>query len=160
MTRKGMVSTSTDGTNSCEMSFKRIPDIMGRWNLVVKEGVEAQLEAIGVSGPAKDKMVANYVPTFLEVKALGGGRWSWIGQPKDIHSDIEFAINEEYSYCWAGQTIREIASYKPDMSGLLLVGRVGERVIKTDMTVTKNFLVTVFHQFCVHNLFQNESESF
>jgi len=141
MTRKGMVSTSTDGTNSCEMSFKRIPDIMGRWNLVVKEGVEAQLEAIGVSGPAKDKMVANYVPTFLEVKALGGGRWSWIGQPKDIRSDIEFAIKEEYSYCWAGQTIREIASYKPDMSGLFLVGKVGERVIKTDMTVTKNFLV-------------------
>ena len=30
MTRKGMESTSTDGTNSCKMSFKRIPDIMVR----------------------------------------------------------------------------------------------------------------------------------
>ena len=29
-----------------------------------------------------------------EVKALGGGRWSWMGQPKEIHTDIEFAMNE------------------------------------------------------------------
>ena len=28
MTKKGMVSTSTDGTNSCRMVFKRIPDIV------------------------------------------------------------------------------------------------------------------------------------
>jgi len=140
MTRKGMVSTSTDGTNSCKMSFKRIPDIMGTWKMVVKKGVEAQLEAIGVSGSEKDKMAANYV-TSVEVNALSGGRWSWVGQPKGIHTDIEFAMNEEYSYCWGDQTIREIASYKPDMSGLLLVGRAGERVIKTDVNVTKNFLV-------------------
>ena len=26
-------------------------------------------------------------------------------------------ICQEYSYCWGGQTIKEIASYKPDMSG-------------------------------------------
>ena len=72
---------------------------------------------------------------------MSGGRWSWVGQPKEIHTDVEFAMNEvllllghaqgfmiawtmsllicqEYSYCWAGQTIREIASYKPDMSGV------------------------------------------
>merc|ERR1719237_4770 len=141
MTRKGMESTSTDGTNSCKMSFKRIPDIMGTWKLVVMKGVEAQLEAIGVSGPEKAKMAANYVPTTVEVNALSGGRWSWVGEPKEIHTDIEFAMNEEYSYSWTGQTVTEIASYKPDMSGLLLVGRVGDRVVKTDITVTKNFLV-------------------
>ena len=32
--------------------------------------------------------------------------------------DLEVNIFQEYSYCWAGQTIREIASYKPDMSGI------------------------------------------
>ena len=31
---------------------------------------------------------------------------------------MEVNIFQEYSYCWAGQTIREIASYKPDMSGI------------------------------------------
>ena len=144
---------------------------------------------------------------------MSGGRWSWVGQPKEIHTDVEFAMNEvllllrhaqgfmiawtmsllafdflrstftgwsilicqEYSYCWAGQTIREIASYKPDMSGirclismmsfatyetgLLLVGRVGERVVKTDMTVTKNFLVMVFHQLlCPQNILEFKTQ--
>ena len=99
---------------------------------------------IGVSGPEKAKMAANYVPTSVvnynqliftiinastelsencdedalnpfewdqqrwhwpisfhdasrhpqEVKALSGGRWSWVGQPKEIHTDVEFAMNE------------------------------------------------------------------
>merc|ERR1712083_746119 len=117
---------------------------MGTWKLVVKKGVEAQLEAIGVSGSEKAKMTANYVPTSVEVNALSGGRWSWVGQPKEIHTDIEFAMNEEYSYCWAGQTFTEIATYKPDMSGMLLVSRSSGKVIKSDMTITKNFMITVF----------------
>ena len=48
-----------------------------------------------------------------------------------------------------------IISATPE-TGLLLVGRVGERVIKTDMTVTKNFLVMVIHQL----LFSLERKSF
>ena len=27
--------------------------------------------------------------------------------------------DQEYSYCWAGKTVTEIASYKPDMSGII-----------------------------------------
>ena len=34
--------------------------------------------------------------TFQEVNALSGGRWSWVGEPKEIHTDIEFAMNEVY----------------------------------------------------------------
>ena len=40
-------------------------------------------------------------------------------------------------------------------TGLLLVGKVGERVMKTDMTVTKNFLVMVSHQLLyLQNIFE------
>ena len=34
-------------------------------------------------------------------------------QLKGIISD------QEYSYCWAGKSVTEIASYKPDMSGII-----------------------------------------
>merc|ERR1712181_204570 len=64
MTRKGMVSTSSDGTNSCEMSFKRIPDIMGKWNLVVKEGVETQLDAVIANHDDNDSTIVLLVITM------------------------------------------------------------------------------------------------
>merc|ERR1712110_701648 len=94
---KGMVGSCTDGTNTATFSYKRIPDIVGKWRMVTKHGVEAQLEALGVTGPEKDKMAANFIPTSVEGKAVTGGRWRWESTPK-IHSDIEFAMNEEYSY--------------------------------------------------------------
>ena len=46
-------------------------------------------------------------------------------------------------------------------TGLLLVGRVGERVVKTDMTVTKNFLVMVSCRFlCTRNNLQCQTYCF
>merc|ERR1712107_375254 len=124
VTAKGMMGSITDGINSADFSYKRVPDIVGKWRLVTKQGVEAQLEAEG--------------------KAVTGGRWRWESTPK-IHSDFDFAMNEEYSYTWAGETYKEIATYKPDMTGMLLATRGPHgHVIKSDMTFTKNFLVNVF----------------
>jgi len=132
VTAKGMMGSITDGINSADFSYKRVPDIVGKWRLVTKQGVEAQLEALGVTGPDK------------ATKALTGGRWRWESTPK-IHSDFDFAMNEEYSYTWAGETYMEIATYKPDMTGMLLATRGPHgHVIKSDMTFTKNFLVNVF----------------
>jgi len=144
VTAKGMVGTWTDGINTANFSYKRIPDIVGKWRMVTKQGVEAQLEALGMTGEEKAKAAANFIPTAVEGKALCGGRWRWESTPKEIHTDIEFAMNEEYSYTWAGETFTEIATYKPDMTGMLLVSKSGGKVVKSDMTVTKNFLITVF----------------
>jgi len=141
---KGMVGSCTDGINTATFSYKRIPDIVGKWRMVTKQGVEAQLEALGMTGAEKAKAAANFIPTSVEGKALCGGRWRWESTPKEIHTDIEFAMNEEYSYTWAGETFTEIATYKPDMSGMLLVSKSSGKVVKSDMTVTKNFLITVF----------------
>merc|ERR1712047_66027 len=144
VTAKGMMGSITDGTNSADFSYKRVPDIVGKWRLVTKQGVEAQLEALRVTGPDKAKMADNFIPTLVEGKALTGGRWRWESTPK-IHSDFDFAMNEEYSYTWAGETYKEIATYKPDMTGMLLATRGPHgHVIKSDMTFTKNFLVNVF----------------
>merc|ERR1712212_588340 len=141
---KGMVGTCTDGINTATYSYKRIPDIVGKWRMVTQAGVEAQLEALGMTGPDKAKMADNFIPTLVEGKALTGGRWRWESTPK-IHSDFDFAMNEEYSYTWAGETYKEIATYKPDMTGMLLATRGPHgHVIKSDMTFTKNFLVNVF----------------
>jgi len=140
---KGMVGSCTDGTNTATFSYKRIPDIVGKWRMVTKHGVEAQLEALGVTGPEKDKMAANFIPTSVEGKAVTGGRWRWESTPK-IHSDIEFAMNEEYSYTWAGEHFTEIATYKPDMSGMLTISKSGGKVVKSDMTITKNFMINTF----------------
>jgi len=140
---KGMVGSCTDGTNTATFSYKRIPDIVGKWRMVTKHGVEAQLEALGVTGPEKDKMAANFIPTSVEGKAVTGGKWRWESTPK-IHSDIEFAMNEEYSYTWAGEHFTEIATYKPDMSGMLLISKSGGKVVKSDMTITKNFMINTF----------------
>jgi len=99
---------------------------------------------LGVTGPDKAKMADNFIPTLVEGKAVTGGRWRWESTPK-IHSDFDFAMNEEYSYTWAGETYKEIATYKPDMTGMLLATRGPHgHVIKSDMTFTKNFLVNVF----------------
>jgi len=141
---KGMVGTCTDGTNTATFSYKRIPDIVGTWRMVTNQGVEAQLEALGMTGAEKAKAAANFIPTSVEGKAVCGGRWRWESTPKEIHTDIEFAMNEEYSYSWAGETFSEIATYKPDMTGMLLVSKSGGKVIKSDMTFTKNFLITVW----------------
>jgi len=111
--------------------------------MVTKHGVEAQLEALGVTGPEKDKMAANFIPTSVEGKAVTGGKWRWESTPK-IHSDIEFAMNEEYSYTWAGEHFTEIATYKPDMSGMLTISKSGGKVVKSDMTITKNFMINTF----------------
>jgi len=72
-----------------------------------------------MTGVEKEKAAANFIPTSVEGKAVSGGRWRWESTPKEIHTDIEFAMNEEYSYSWAGETFTEIATYKPDMSGRL-----------------------------------------
>merc|ERR1712037_519380 len=66
-------------------SYKRIPDIVGKWRMVTKHGVEAQLEALGMSGPEKAKAAANFIPTSVEGKALCGGRWKWESTPREIH---------------------------------------------------------------------------
>jgi len=99
---------------------------------------------LGMTGAEKAKAAANFIPTSVEGKAVCGGRWRWESTPKEIHTDIEFAMNEEYSYSWAGETFTEIATYKPDMTGMLLVSKSGGKVIKSDMTFTKNFLITVW----------------
>jgi hypothetical protein len=88
--------------------------------------------------------VETNLKTPLNIQAVCGGRWRWESTPKEIHTDIEFAMNEEYSYSWAGETFTEIATYKPDMTGMLLVSKSGGKVIKSDMTFTKNFLITVW----------------
>merc|ERR1712029_653114 len=125
-----------------DFSYKRVPDIVGKWRLVTKQGVEAQLEALGVTGPDKAKMADNFIPTLVEGKAVTGGRWRWESTPK-IHSDFDFAMNEEYSYTWAGETYMEIATYKPDMTGMLLATR-GPHGHVSDASVGPVFL-------CIHS---------
>ena len=48
------------------------PSSQGRWKLVTQLGVEAQLESLGLTGEARDKMAAEHMPAILV-----GWQWAW-----------------------------------------------------------------------------------
>ena len=71
------------GPLSCNFAYRRIPDIQvpglqragsvmllqGKWSLVTKQGVEAQLEALGITGPEQRRRA----PTYLPACVVGSG---------------------------------------------------------------------------------------
>ena len=55
-------------------------------------------------------------------------------------------LPQEFRNTWHGEEYTEVAAYKPDMTGLVFVSRMGGRVMESTMTVTKNFHVMVRFQ--------------
>ena len=47
------------------LSLCPLPSTQGRWKLVTQLGLEGQLESLGLTGEARDKMAANHMPAFI-----------------------------------------------------------------------------------------------
>jgi len=124
---------------SCNFSYRRIPDIQGKWKLVAKQGLEAQLEALGITGKEKQRLLPIYFPRLQELKVLGDGAFHFMAEGD--YPAIKFFINEEYSYTWFGATYSEVTTWKPDMTGFLTVSKTGDKIARTVITTTKNFHV-------------------
>lgn len=135
----GMTGTGKAGNHSCTFTYKRIPDIQGKYKLVAQQGVESQMTALGMSKEERAKMAPIYLPVYNEIKPMGEGIWKYIAEGD--YPEVEFNFDKEYSYTWMGEKFDEVATYTPNMTGIIMVSKVGDKTCISEMTPTKNFLV-------------------
>merc|ERR1712126_138070 len=120
----GMTGIGKAGNYSCTFSYKRIPDIQGKYKLVAQQGVDSQMTALGMSQEEKAKMAPIYLPVYNEIKPMGEGIWKYIAEGD--YPEVEFNFEKEYTYTWMGETFNEVATYTPNMRGLIMVSKVGQ----------------------------------
>merc|ERR1719430_52532 len=123
----GMTGTVKSGKNDGSFFYKRITDIWGKWKLV---SPQAGLE---------DPDITVWHPKHCELKPLGGGRWIFTAEGD--YPDIDFTMDEEYSYKWNGENITEVSTLTPDMKGFVTISKSGGKTTITEATVTKNFMI-------------------
>ena len=51
--------------------------------------------------------------------------------------------HQEFCYTWGGEDVIETATWRPNMTGHVMVSRIGGRVLITNTTVTKHFTISV-----------------
>lgn len=137
--RDAITGTGRADNHTATFTYKRVPDIQGKYKLVAQQGVEAQLTALGLSKEEKAKIAPIYLPVYSEIKQMGDGVWKYIAEGD--YPEVEFNFHEEYSYTWLGDTYTEVASYTPNMRGIMMVSRKGDKTAVSEMTYTKNFMV-------------------